>query len=707
MISRALSLTLTIAFLLFGTIYAQLDPTFGTNGVTTASPGSAAGPIASFILPDGKIFVVSRSGCCGGGSLGTTYFFRFNSDGSPDTTYATGGFKTIAIPYSGGVTRAAVRQPDGKIVLVGRHNSADSFVARYNEDGTLDTGFRSTGYHQLSITTTQSSQDELLSVVIQSDGKILAAGYARDGTGDGRLAFVRYLANGTLDPSLGGTGITIHESARFSDNAGDQSLYVNSAGKILVANVREIGGGKLRGFNFDGSVDGGFNVIPYPFLGGFVRTISFLQPDDKILVGSLVTKNETLARTHDDVVVYRYNADGTPDAGFGTLGSVSFDITSYFSDEPLAFQMMADGHIVVTAETGIATNRAKMSGTILSYAKLSSDGTVVGKYLATNESNSLTEPCFTNVLPDGKVLTVFRAGGSMLLVRLIGIPLQTYIFHALPYNFPSAAAGVPAKPSVFRPSDATWRVTPTSTANFGQSTDIPVSGDFVGSIIPDFAFFRPSSGTWYISNNDWDGVITNFTTIQWGIAGDIPVPADYDGDGKSDVAVFRPSDGSWWIRNSSDETYRYVRWGLNGDKPAVGDFDGDGRYDISVFRPSDGNWYIIRSSDGGFVFTHFGLDGDIPVQEDYDDDEIFDIAVYRPSSGVWYRLNSSDGNFVAIQWGLPGDIPVPAEYDRDGKMNIAVWRPSNGYWYILNPDNVSMHFYIWGNPTDIPLPGKF
>lgn len=698
---RVLSLTLTIAFLYLGTIYGQLDPTFGTDGVTTANPGASSGPIASFILPDGKILVVLRSGCCGGGSHATTWFFRVNSNGTPDTTYAPNGFKQIS---AGSQTNAAARQSDGKIILVGRHNSNDSFVARFNEDGTPDPGFAGTGYQALNIRA--NNTDELLSVTIQPDGKIMAAGYA-EVSPDGRLALVRYLSNGVLDPSLGGGGLFIHDFVRFPDTEGDQYLYVNSAGKILVANPREIGGGKMRRFNFDGSVDGGFTVVPYTFNSGFERTVSFLQSDDKILVSGIVSKTETLARTHDDVVVFRYNSDGTPDMGFGTAGSVSFDISSYFTDEPLAFQVMADGSIVVVVETDIIQNRGKMSGTILAYAKLSSDGTVTGKYLATWEGNSLTEKCAVNIQPDGKIVTAFRRFGDTLLVRLDGIPLESYIFHALPYMFPSAAAGVPAKPSVFRPSDATWRVSPTSTANFGQSTDIPVSGDFVGNIIPDFAFYRPSEGNWYISNNDWDNTITNFTTIRWGLADDIPAPADYDGDGKSDVAVFRPSNGVWYIRNSSDESFRFVQWGLNGDKPAVGDFDGDGRYDIAVFRPSDGNWYIIRSSDGGFTIIHFGLDGDIPVQEDYDDDEIFDVAVYRPSTGVWYRLNSSDGSFFFYQWGLPGDIPVPAEYDRDGKMNIAVWRPSNGYWYIVNPDHTSMHFYIWGDPTDIPLPGKF
>ncbi len=132
--SFAVTLALVLTVFFSAAVYAQLDPSFGTNGVTTANPGASSGPIASFILPDGKILVVLRSGCCGGGSHGTTWFARFNSNGTPDTTYAPNGFKQIT---AGSQTNAAVRQADGKIVLVGRHNFSDSFVARFNEDGTL------------------------------------------------------------------------------------------------------------------------------------------------------------------------------------------------------------------------------------------------------------------------------------------------------------------------------------------------------------------------------------------------------------------------------------------------------------------------------------------------------------------------------------------------------------------------------------------
>jgi hypothetical protein len=137
-----------------------------------------------------------------------------------------------------------------------------------------------------------------------------------------------------------------------------------------------------------------------------------------------------------------------------------------------------------------------------------------------------------------------------------------------------------------------------------------------------------------------------------------PHPADFDGDGGSDLSVFRPSVGTWFVSESGSGAFSAVPFGTAGDLAVNGDFDGDQRTDHGIFRPSIGTWFIRRSTDGGLTALQFGAPGDLPVPGDYDKDGRMDIAVWRPSDGFYYVIRSSNGAFVAVQWGLTGDSPV-------------------------------------------------
>jgi len=90
------------------------------------------------------------------------------------------------------------------------------------------------------------------------------------------------------------------------------------------------------------------------------------------------------------------------------------------------------------------------------------------------------------------------------------------------------------------------------------------------------------------------------------------VPGDYSGDGKADSAFFRPSTGEWFILRSEDASFYSVPFGTTGDVPAPGDYDGDGRFDTAVFRPAAANWYVNRST-AGLLIQQFGLSSDNPV----------------------------------------------------------------------------------------------
>jgi CubicO group peptidase (beta-lactamase class C family) len=237
----------------------------------------------------------------------------------------------------------------------------------------------------------------------------------------------------------------------------------------------------------------------------------------------------------------------------------------------------------------------------------------------------------------------------------------------------------------------------------GTTSQTTTRFDFDGDGKADLSVFRPSAGSWYMSNSSNNA----FIAVQFGATGDLIAPADFDADGKTDISVFRPADGGWYRLNSSNNTFSAFQFGTNGDLPAPGDFDGDQKADLCVYRPSAGSWYRVNSSTNQFVAAQFGTAEDKPLVADFDGDRKSDLAVYRPSNGTWYRINSSNDTFTPNQFGTPEDKPVPADYDGDGKADLAVYRPSVGDWYIINSTNASFTATHFGVTEDKPAPADF
>jgi hypothetical protein len=253
-----------------------------------------------------------------------------------------------------------------------------------------------------------------------------------------------------------------------------------------------------------------------------------------------------------------------------------------------------------------------------------------------------------------------------------------------------------------------WRATSDSLSHqtqMGSPGDIFVPADYNNDGITNFAVFRPSTGTWYTSDNP----ATGFEPFQWGTNGDLPVPGDYDGDGYADYAVFRPSNGTWYIRMHQGGAMVSVQWGLGTDKPMPADYDGDGKTDIAVYRAGaaandPSYWYILKSSDGSFLPIQFGSGEDKPVPGDYRAEGAASVAVFRPSTGTWYTSTNPAIGYGATHWGQTGDIPVTMDFDGDGKNDLAVFRPATSTWYILQTANGVVAATAFGVSTDRPIP---
>ncbi|MCP3936225.1 MAG: hypothetical protein GY708_12735, partial [Actinomycetia bacterium] len=204
---------------------------------------------------DGKILVAGQS------HNGSDYDFaltRYNADGSLDTTFDTDGIVTTPIGSGHDQAFNVTVQNDGKILVTGTsHNGSDFDFAltRYNTDGSLDTTFDTDG---IVTTAVGSSSEVSYSVTVQSDGKVLVAGYSYNGT-DHDFALTRYNADGSLDTTFDTDGIVTTPIGSGHDQA--FSVTVQSDGAILLAGQSWNGTDydlALVRYDTDGSLDTGF-----------------------------------------------------------------------------------------------------------------------------------------------------------------------------------------------------------------------------------------------------------------------------------------------------------------------------------------------------------------------------------------------------------------------------------------------------------------
>ena len=233
----------------------SLDPSFGTGGLVTTSIGNSAQATAGVLQPDGRIVAVGY--LTFGGTIAAA---RYNTDGSLDPTFGSGG--TVLLSQLSGFFRMrdVALQPDGKLLIAGTHISAvhDFAVVRLLPDGTLDPTFDGDGL----VTSDFGASEIGSSVIVLADGRIVLGGDRSPGD----FALVRYLPNGALDATFGNGGLITADSGA-AEIAGELIRLPN--GKLLLAGYTIDSGAQdflLARFQPDGALDTSFGTA------GFLRT---------------------------------------------------------------------------------------------------------------------------------------------------------------------------------------------------------------------------------------------------------------------------------------------------------------------------------------------------------------------------------------------------------------------------------------------------
>ncbi len=287
-----------------------LDSSFGDDGVVLTHFRSGAEGDAVVLQPDGKIVVVGTTWIRSALDWGFAVA-RFNTDGTLDETFGgTGRVRTVVGDDLSEATGVAL-DAHGDIVVVGQAASSGAVfaVVRYTPDGSLDGRFGVDGIVLTPIGHHGGSSDD---VAIQPDGAIVVAGAA--GTRNGSdIALARYQDDGTLDPSFGNGGIV---RTSFGDGQeGSAGVELQPDGKIVIGG----GAGYSAGFAFvrympDGTLDP-------TFAGDGFRTVTIgwdanvgdiaLQPD-----GSIVAVGVSGPSDNTSFAVARLDTNGELDQTF-------------------------------------------------------------------------------------------------------------------------------------------------------------------------------------------------------------------------------------------------------------------------------------------------------------------------------------------------------------------------------------------------------
>jgi len=336
----------------------SFDPSFGTNGFFTLSYKAECGAYKFIIKDNGKILV------CGYATDYTEYgvlLFQLNEDGTLDPAFGDSGIVYQPTGLTGGFPSnfyAMALQTDQKIIVAGylTDNTYNQIpvVLRFTETGLLDVTFGTNGIAGIPVTQTDNT---FSAIALQSDGKILAAGHISNGLSWFSLLIARFDPNGNLDTGYGSGGIVNLNLNNVDDKFFD--LRVLSGNETVLTGVTVSQADLyyhmlLMRFDNTGVPDATFGTNGSVIFGDVPYTVGYAmitQPDGKILVSGVTGD---LQPASNEWALWRFNMDGSPDLSFGNSGLVTTDFFGH-SQEALGIALYED-KIILAGKTRNTTD---------------------------------------------------------------------------------------------------------------------------------------------------------------------------------------------------------------------------------------------------------------------------------------------------------------------------------------------------------------
>ena len=375
---------LVITTATFSSVEGVLDKTFGEDGkvVTQVSKLRDVSSDVAIQL-DGKIVVAGFALMEEGG----VYYFaiaRYLIDGGLDYSFGKNGI-VLTRMGANSQARSVIIQSDGKIIAVGTTNTKETnkniAIARYTKNGVLDTSFGVNGINSVSI---GALDDHTYSAALQRDGRIVIAAHTNNGS-NFDVALLRYTENGLLDMSFGTDGIVVTDISSKNDELYDISIQDN--GKIVAVGASQDENGfynvLMVRYSSNGVLDSTFGVKGVVKTAFTIRTSGSVDRDDKAVAVAIQPDGKIVVAGHDykDFIVFRYTSKGVLDKTFSGDGKMNISL-SPAKDEAKDVVIQPDGKIIIIGKGIGSLGKDKTLGSSMdiAVARLNSDGSVDKKF---------------------------------------------------------------------------------------------------------------------------------------------------------------------------------------------------------------------------------------------------------------------------------------------------------------------------------------
>lgn len=328
----------------------SLDLSFSGDGITDGPAGDNFINGAAVVQSSGRVVLAGYGGCSPGWQH---HAVRFNLNGLVDNTF---GDNCYDLTTANDRMIDLALGPNGKFATTGYEDQTNqTLTAVFTADGALDPGFSSDGV----VVTKHGGSSVANAIIFHPNGKVIVGGSTNNG--QIRCSIIRYNTDGTLDQTFSGGGIVQTTFNGGADDSEILGLAVQEDGKILTVGYT----GLLNGNNRIGvaryldngmrdetfGVDGTVTTV----IGGqqdIGRAIA-LQKDGKIIVvGSTLDTGDG----REDLVVLRYNTNGTLDKNFAVDGIFITDFFSAGNSSANAVTIQEDDRIVVAGSADDGTN---------------------------------------------------------------------------------------------------------------------------------------------------------------------------------------------------------------------------------------------------------------------------------------------------------------------------------------------------------------